>query len=179
MNLLKKVSVVLIITLFFFSINVYAQKGGQNLPDDPLTKIHILALNDWTAGSVQMCSWEWGKMTGNVKLTLWKGNQLVATLSPSCPVGMNGRGSFTILVPTNLTPGEYELRLVSLSNPQIGDRRILKIIDKSTPKLSSPGSIEHKDLKISGDHKDKIELKYEHKTPNEIKVEHKTEVTPK
>ncbi len=163
MNLLKKVSAVLIITLSFFSLNVYAQKGGQNMPDDLLDKIHILALNDWTPGGSQVCSWDWGKMTGNVKLTLWKGNLLVATLSPSCPVGMNGRGSITIQVPANLRPGEYELRIVSLSKPQIGDRRILKIIDKSTPKLTTPGSTEYKELKY--DHK------AEHKVGNEIKID--------
>jgi hypothetical protein len=155
MNLLKKVSAVLVITLVFASINVYAQKQEISRPPDPLEKIHLLALTDWTPGSMQMCSWDWGNLKGNVKLTLWKGNQLVATLSPSCPVGLSGRGSANIQVPPNLTPGEYELRIVSLGNPKIADRRILKIIAPSTPTLTTPGVGEHK------------ELKYEHK--NELK----------
>ena len=177
MKLLKKVSALLIITLFFVSINVYAQNQDRNRPPDPLEKIHILALNDWTLGSMQTCSWDWGNLTGNVKLTLWKGNQLVATLSPSCPVGMNERGSLSIQVPATLTAGTYELRIESLNNPRIGDRRILKIIGKSTPGLTSPGSsIEDKHLKIKGDHK--VEMKFDHKMPNEIKGEHKNVQTP-
>jgi len=158
MNILKKVSVALLVTLLIYSINGYAQKQEISRPPDPLEKIHLLALTDWTPGSMQLCSWDWGNLKGNVKLTLWKGNQLVATLSPTCPIGLSGRGSANIQVPPNLTPGEYELRIVSLENPRIGDRRILKIIGKSTPNLNNAGSLEHKN-----------ELKYEHKT--EIKGE--------
>ncbi len=131
------------------------------MPPDPLGKIHFLKLNDWTIGSNQLCSWDWGNVKGNVKLTLWKGNQLIATLSPSCPVGVKGKGSISILVPKDLKPGEYELRIVSLSDPKIGDRLILKIIDKSTPGLASPGSKEYKEHKVEGEHK--VEMKFDHK----------------
>ncbi|MGD0337295.1 MAG: hypothetical protein ABSB78_00755 [Bacteroidota bacterium] len=175
MNLLKKVSVLLMLTLFFFPLNLNAQ--GEKPPAELKGikgSLHILKLNDWTIGSNQLCSWDWGNVKGNVKLTLWKGNQLIATLSPSCPVGLDGKGSTRLLVPANLKPGEYELRIVSLSDPKIGDRHILKIIDKSTPGLASPGSPEYKELKLEGEHKVGNELKYEHK--GEIKIEHKSEL---
>jgi hypothetical protein len=92
------------------------------------TFIRIAALGDWESGGTAICSWDWGNLAGKVDVTLLKGSQVV--LSASCLIGENGKGSLTVKVPANLSPGTYELRVKSVSKPQIEDRRTVKIVKK-------------------------------------------------
>jgi hypothetical protein len=97
------------------------------------TFIRVAPLGDWESGGTAICSWDWGNLTGNVNVTLLKGSQVVATLSASCLIGENGKGSLTVKVPANLSPGTYELRVKSVAKPQIEDRRTVKIVKRKNP----------------------------------------------
>jgi hypothetical protein len=75
-----------------------------------------------------VCNWDWGNLDGNVEVTLWKANHLVVTLSASCSVGENGKGSAIIGVPAKLSPGGYEVWVKSISHPEVEARQPVNIV---------------------------------------------------
>ncbi len=103
--------------------------------DKPTLK--LAALGSWTAGTSQRCSWDWGNLDGNVEVTLWKAGRLVATLVPSCALGANGTGSATVSVPARAAPGAYEIRVKSISHPEIVARAAVTIV-ANPPNRSLP-----------------------------------------
>ncbi len=90
--------------------------------------VRITATGDWVQGASRACSWDWGNLTGNVQVTLWKGGQQVAVLAPSCPLGANGKGSVTVKVPANLAPGAYELRVKSIATPEVVGKLTINVV---------------------------------------------------
>ncbi len=89
--------------------------------------LKLAAPGNWTAGSTVRCTWDWGNLDGNVEITLWKANRLVATLAPSCALGSNGTGSVSVTVPARLAAGAYEVRVKSLAHPEIVARQPVAI----------------------------------------------------
>ncbi len=108
---------------------------AMNKTDKPALK--LAAPGNWTAGSTQRCSWDWGNLDGNVEVTLWKAGRLVATLAPSCALGANGTGSVTVNVPAKAAAGSYEIRLKSIDHPEIVARQVVTIV-ASGPNRSLP-----------------------------------------
>jgi hypothetical protein len=90
--------------------------------------LKLAALGSWAAGTNQRCSWDWGNLDGNVEVTLWKANRLVVTLVPSCALGANGTGSVVVGVPAKIVPGTYEIRVKSISHPEIVARQAVTIV---------------------------------------------------
>jgi hypothetical protein len=92
--------------------------------------LKMSAPSDWVAGTSQQCSWDWGNLDGNVEVTLWKSNQLVTTLAPSCAIGTNGTGSMTVAVPEKLAAGAYEVRVKSLKHPEVVAKQPVNLVAK-------------------------------------------------
>lgn len=117
----------LILTIMLITIFLV---GGSSLAmtKTELGTINIRAMNNLVPGGTTVCSWDWGNLTGKVSITLWQGNQLIATFSGAYPIGVQGKGSITFKVPANLAPNTYELRVKSLTDPRVEARRVVNVV---------------------------------------------------
>ena len=124
---MKKLNWLLIVSLALIVFTGITFAAGVNVKG----QINIHAIYNLTPGGTAECSWDWGNLSGNVSVTLWKGGKLVTTFADACPLGANGKGSLTIKIPLETTPGTYELHVKSLNDPQIEGKRVVVIIAKS------------------------------------------------
>lgn len=124
---MKKLNWILIVSL---AIIVFT---GITFAADTNVKgyINIHAIYNLTPGGTTECSWDWGNLSGNVSVTLWKGGKLVTTFADSCPLGANGKGSLVIKIPIEATPGTYQIYIKSLTDPQVEAKRVVVIIKNS------------------------------------------------
>ena len=98
------------------------------MPQGTIALSHPAAGAKWRQGEEVQISWSWtGMAGGSVMITLWQGESQVAVAAPSWPAGDQGKGSITWKVPANLPPGEYQLRIRSLRDARIEDRRDVSI----------------------------------------------------
>jgi hypothetical protein len=71
----------------------------------------------WTAGSNQAISWNY---TGNpgkkVKIELLKGGALDSTIASGVSIGRKGSGTYNWLIPEVQEPGDYSIRVTSVSS---------------------------------------------------------------
>ncbi len=98
----------------------------MNKSERPVLK--IAALGNWAVGTTQRCTWDWGNLDGNVEITLWQGTRQIATLSASCAIGQNGKGSAQVSVPAKASPGAYEIRVKSISHPEVFARQAVTLV---------------------------------------------------
>ncbi len=90
--------------------------------------LKITSSGNWAVGTNQRCSWDWGNLDGNVEVTLWQANRQIVTLASSISVGQNGKGFAAVSVPAKLIPGTYEIRVKSISHPEVMARQTITLV---------------------------------------------------
>jgi hypothetical protein len=77
----------------------------------------------WQIGTKQLIQWTYTGNSGTtVKIQLIQGTTVLRTITNSTPIGSNKAGSFSWLLPSNLTPGSnYKVRVTSTTNANYKD----------------------------------------------------------
>ena len=77
----------------------------------------------WYAGTRQTIQWTYMGDAGTmVKINLLKAGKVVKTLTPTTPIGTDGKGSFGWSIPVGQTPGDdYKIKIVSTTKSSCAD----------------------------------------------------------
>jgi len=101
-------------------------KGNFSITPPPRPSIKVTAPNggeSWQVGTTQMIQWTY---TGNpgpyVRIQLLRGAEVSRTMTSRAPIGNNGTGSFSWLLPPGLTAGDNcKIRVTSTNIAACGD----------------------------------------------------------
>lgn len=106
--------------------NIFDWLAGEPQPPTPSTGITVTSPNggeEWVAGSTYSISWNYtGDPGSQVKIELLKGGIVDSTISSNTPIGSNGSGSFSWIIPEDQSPGDdYKVRITSTSDSSCSD----------------------------------------------------------
>jgi len=114
-----------------YHVRVVAEGDGTSYGQDkviktvPMPTVTVVSPNggeSWVAGTSQTISWTYVGATKNVWIELIKGDIIDQMISRSAPIGIDGKGSFSWVIPSTLTAGaDYKIKIMGVAEPECTD----------------------------------------------------------
>jgi hypothetical protein len=104
-------------------LDVAVQLSGTGVSPISITVVSPNGGEYWKRGTRQTIKWKYTESVGSyVKIQLIQGSTVSRTITNRTPIGTNKAGSFSWLLPSNLTPGSnYKVRVTSTANSNYRD----------------------------------------------------------